>query len=229
MPVICTVLMPDLTPFILSLRLALLSTLILFLIGIPLASWLGRTSSKWAPPMEAFLSLPLVLPPTVIGFYLLLLFAPDSTFGSFVQEHFGLRLAFSFEGLVLASVLHGLPFMLRPLTSGFRSLPSELTSAASTLGSSRIRTLFSVQLPNMRDTLISGGVLTFAHVVGEFGVVLMIGGKIPGETRVASVALFDEVEAMNYGTAHVYALLLLGFAFLVLLTVHTLGRKRRLL
>jgi molybdate transport system permease protein len=221
--------MPDATPFILSLKLALVSTLLLLLIGIPIASWLGRTRSRWTAPIEAIVSLPLILPPTVLGFYLLLLFSPQSSFGSLLEDSLGLQLAFRFEGLVLASLIYGLPFMIRPLTAGFRSLPSELTETAGSLGFSRLKTLFRVQLPNMRDALISGAVLTFAHTVGEFGVVLMIGGNIPDETRVASVALFNEVEAMNYGSAHLHAVILLTFSFLVLLSVQFLSRPQKLL
>jgi molybdate transport system permease protein len=167
--------------------------------------------------------MPLVLPPTVIGFYLLLAFSPNSGLGSWIESTFGLRLVFSFPGLVLASIIYSLPFMVHPILSGFRGLPHNLKDAAYTLGKSKMVTLFRVLLPNLKAALLTGSVLTFAHTLGEFGVVLMIGGNIPGSTKVASIAIYDEVESMNYAAANVYALILFGLTFAILLGVYAVN------
>jgi molybdate transport system permease protein len=215
----------DWQPLLLTFKLAGLTTLILCVIGIPLAWWLSSTRFRYKPVLEALVSMPLVLPPSVLGFYLLLAFSPQHWFGHFVQQSTGLRLAFSFEGLVLASVIFSLPFMVHPLQSGFQNLPGSLAEAAWTLGKSRWQTLFRVLLPNIKPSLLAGVVLAFAHTVGEFGVVLMIGGNLPGETRVASIAIYDEVESLNYASANFYALVLFAVCFGILLTVYILNRK----
>jgi molybdate transport system permease protein len=202
----------------LTLQLAAVTTLILLVLGIPIAYRLAYLRNGWKPVMEALVSLPLVLPPTVIGFYLLLAFSPNSMLGHWLNETLDVRLVFSFAGLVLGSVIYSFPFMVQPLQSGFEHLPAHLAEAAYTLGKSRWTTLWRVLLPNIRPALLSGLVLSFAHTVGEFGVVLMIGGNIPGVTRVASIAIYDEVEALNFAAANRYALsmVLLTFVFLVL-------------
>lgn len=212
--------MMDLTPITLTLKLAFITTLVLLLISIPLARWLAFTRSKLKPLIETLVSLPLVLPPTVLGFYLLLAFSPESNIGQLLESWFGLRLAFSFPGLVIASVIYSLPFMVHPIQSGLSSLPGALRDASAIMGKGYLASLFMGELPNIKPSLLTGLVLTFAHTMGEFGVVLMIGGSIPNRTRVASIAIYDEVEALNYGTAHQYSLILLTIAFLVLLTVY---------
>jgi molybdate transport system permease protein len=214
----------DWTPLLLTLKLAAITTAILFVICLPLAWWLADTRFRGKPVIEALVSMPLVLPPSVLGFYLLVAFSPNSGLGGFLNDTFGLQLVFSFEGLVVASLIYSLPFMVHPLQSGFRSVPISSREAAATLGKSRWQTLRYVLLPNMRGSILSGLVLCFAHTIGEFGVVLMIGGNLPGETRVASIAVYDELE-MNFDAANQYALILLGFSFLVLLIVYTLNRR----
>lgn len=215
--------MIDWGPIYLTLKLAIVTTLILLLVGIPLANWLSKTRSVFKPVVETLVSMPLVLPPTVLGFYFLLAFSPDNFFGGWMNDWLGIRLVFSFPGLVLASVLYSLPFMVQPIHSGLSSLPASFTEASRLMGYSGIKTLFRVGLPNIRPALLTGIILSFAHTLGEFGVVLMIGGSIPEETRVASIAVYEEVEALNYGTAHAYSLLLLGLAFAVLLTVYLIN------
>jgi molybdate transport system permease protein len=167
--------------------------------------------------------MPLVLPPTVLGFYLLIAFSPNSYVGNLLNEWFGLKLIFSFEGLVLASLIYSLPFMVQPIQSGFRNLPQHLSEAGYTLGSTKFKVLVQILLPNIKPSLLTGLVLTFAHTIGEFGVVLMIGGNIPDRTRVASIAIYDEVESLNYTTANQYALLLFILSFTVLLAVNLLN------
>ncbi len=210
----------DWTPISLTLKLASITTVVLLIISIPLGKWLAFTSSRIKPFMETLVSMPLVLPPTVLGFYLLLAFSPDSQLGQILEQWFGLRLAFSFPGLVIASVIYSLPFMVHPIQSGLTSLSPSLLDASKVMGKSYLTTLFRVELPNIKPSLLTGIVLSFAHTLGEFGVVLMIGGSIPDRTRVASIAIYDEVEALNYGAAHQYSLILLTLAFLVLLLVY---------
>lgn len=215
----------DWQPLLLTFKLASLTTLILFVIGVPLAYWLVFGKFRFKAAAETLVSMPLVLPPSVLGFYLLLAFSPGNFFGHFVESVFGLRLAFSFEGLVLASVIFSLPFMVQPVQSGFQNLSPSLTEAAYTLGKSRWQTLLRVLLPNIKPSLLAGVVLSFAHTIGEFGVVLMIGGNLPGETKVASIAIYDEVESLNYDTANFYALVLFVVCFAMLLTVYLLNKK----
>lgn len=214
-----------LDPFILTLKLALMSTAILFVVSLPIAYGLAFSSFRLKPIVEALVSLPIILPPSVLGFYLLLAFSPERAFGGFLDEYFDLRLVFTFTGLVVSSVFYSLPFMVQPFQSGFRMIPQALVDASYTLGKSKFQTLIHVLLPNMRVALITGTILAFAHTIGEFGVVLMIGGSIPDETRVVSIALYDEVQAMNYHTANVYAGILLAFSFLILVTVYAINQR----
>ncbi|MCF6296694.1 MAG: molybdate ABC transporter permease subunit [Flavobacteriaceae bacterium] len=210
----------DWSPLILTFKLALITTLLLLVISIPLSYWLAYTKKKIKPIIETLVSMPLVLPPTVLGFYILIAFSPSNAFGNWLDQWLGLRLVFSFEGLVLASVLYSLPFMVHPIQSGFANLPSNLKEASYVLGKSKFTTLFKVLLPNLKSSLLTGIVLSFAHTVGEFGVILMIGGSIPGKTRVASIAIYDEVESLNYDVANTYSLILFAITFIILLVVY---------
>jgi molybdate transport system permease protein len=217
--------MIDWQPLWLSLRLALITTTILLLLAIPLGYWLAYSRQRWKIVAEAVISLPMVLPPTVLGFYLLLAFSPSQGFGRWLDHHFNIRLAFTFPGLVIASLFYSLPFTVNPIVAGFRTLPADLRNASRTLGKSDWSTLVRILLPNIRASLITGAVLSFAHTIGEFGVVMMIGGGIPGQTRVASVALYDEVQSMNNGAANRYALVLLAFSFIILLLVYGINQQ----
>ena len=214
----------DWQPLWLTLKLALIATGILLLIGIPLAYWVAYTRTRLKPLVETLVSMPLVLPPSVLGFYLLLAFSPQHAFGQWLEHWLHLRLAFSFPGLVLGSIIFSLPFMVQPLQSGFQNLPVSLIEASRTLGKSDFFTLFRVLLPNMKSALLTGTVLSFAHAIGEFGVILMIGGNIPGVTRVASIAIYDEVESLQYGAANFYALVLFAVSFTILLIVYLMNR-----
>lgn len=215
----------DWQPLWLTFKLSGLTTLILCAIGIPFAWWLAHTRFRLKPVLETLVAMPLVLPPSVLGFYLLLAFSPANWFGGMLERIAGLKLAFSFPGLVVASVIFSFPFLVHPVQSGFQNLPASLSEAAYSLGKTRWQTFWRVLLPNIRPSLLAGIVLSFAHTVGEFGVVLMIGGNLPGETRVASIAIYDEVESLNYGAANFYALVLFAVCFLILLTVYLLNRK----
>ena len=217
--------MIDWQPLWLSLRLALITTTILLVLAIPLGYWLAYSRQRWKIAAEAIISLPMVLPPTVLGFYLLLAFSPSQGFGRWLDHHFNIRLAFTFPGLVIASLFYSLPFTVNPIVAGFRALPSDLRNASRTLGKSDWSTLVRILLPNIRASLITGAVLSFAHTIGEFGVVMMIGGGIPGQTRVASVALYDEVQSMNTAAANRYALVLLAFSFIILLLVYGINQQ----
>lgn len=207
-------------PLILTFRLAFVTTAILLIIGIPMSYFLAYTRSPLKPVLEALVSMPLVLPPTILGFYLLLTFSPEYSIGSWLSQELGIQLAFSFWGLVLGSVIYSLPFMVQPLQSGFANLSPSLREAAYVLGKSKTTTLFRVLLPNMKPALLTGIVLAFAHTIGEFGVVLMIGGSVPGKTRVASIAIYEEWEAMHNGIANGYSLILFAITFVILLTVY---------
>jgi molybdate transport system permease protein len=217
--------MIDLEPFWLTAKLASITTLILFVISIPISYWLAYSKSRLKPVFEAIVSLPLVLPPSVIGFYLLLAFSPQNVFGKFLGEYFDLRLVFTFQGLVVASVLYSLPFMVNPIQSGLKNLPDSLREASMTFGKSRFVTVSKILLPNIRASLLTGIVMTFAHTIGEFGVVLMLGGSIPKQTKVVSIAIYEEVQAMNYHNANVYAGILLFFTFLIILSVYLINNK----
>jgi molybdate transport system permease protein len=212
--------MIDWGPLILTFKLALITTVMLLIVSVPLAYWLAYSRTRIKPVIETLVSMPLVLPPTVLGFYLLVAFSPSNAFGNWLDEWLGLRLVFSFEGLVVASILYSLPFMVHPIQSGFTHLPDSLKDAAYVLGKSRTTTLFRVLLPNIKPSLLTGIVLAFAHTVGEFGVVLMIGGNMPGKTKVASIAIYDEVESLNYGLANTYSMILFTITFIILLLVY---------
>lgn len=212
--------MIDWQPLILTFKLAFVTTLFLLIVSIPLAHWLAYTRSKIKPVIETLVSMPLVLPPTVLGFYLLVAFSPANAFGAWLDSTLGLRLVFSFEGLVFASMIYSLPFMVHPIQSGLSNLSTSLREASFVLGKSKTTTLFRVLLPNIKSSLLTGIVLAFAHTIGEFGVVLMIGGNIPGQTKVASIAIYDEVESLNYAAAHTYSLVLFVITFFILLIVY---------
>lgn len=204
----------------LTAQLATLVTAILFAVGTPLAWWLARTRSKWRGPISAVVALPIVLPPTVIGFYLLITLGPNGPGGQLTQA-LGLGLLpFTFWGLVVASVIYSLPFMVQPLQAAFEAIGRRPLEAAATLRAAPLDRFLHVVVPLARPGFLTAGVLAFAHTVGEFGVVLMLGGNLPGETRMASVQLYDYVEAYDYAGAHRLAAVLLVFSFLVLLTVY---------
>lgn len=219
--------MLDFGPFFLTFKLAFATTLLLFIIATPIAYWLAFSRSRFKVLIEAIVGLPLVLPPSVLGFYLLLAFSPQNSFGKFLESDFDIRLVFTFSGLVIASVIYSLPFMIQPIQSGFRMVPETLIETAYTLGKSKFTTLIKVLLPNIKTALLTGCILSFAHTVGEFGVVLMVGGNIPDETRMISVAIYDEVEAMNYHQANIYSFILLAFSFLVLVSVYLVNHRIR--
>lgn len=211
----------------LTLKLASVTTLLLLLIGTPIAWWLARTRSWVKGPVGAVVALPLVLPPTVIGFYLLVTMGPNGAIGQFTQS-LGLGvLPFTFAGLVVASVFYSLPFVVQPLQNAFEAIGERPLEAAATLRASRLDAFFSVVLPLARPGYLTAGVLGFAHTVGEFGVVLMIGGNIEGVTRVISVQIYDHVEAMEYGHAHGLSAGMLAFSFVVLLALYTLNPSGR--
>lgn len=212
--------MIDWLPLLLTFRLALITTILLLIVSIPLAYWLAYSQRKSKAVIETLVSMPLVLPPTVLGFYLLVAFSPGNAFGQWLETWLGLRLVFSFEGLVVASMLYSLPFMVHPIQSGLSNLSPSLKEAAYVLGKSRFTTLWKVLLPNIKPSLLTGIVLAFAHTIGEFGVVLMIGGNIPGETKVAAIAVYDEVESLNYAAAHTYSIVLFVMTFTILLMVY---------
>ncbi len=210
----------DVTPLLLTFKLAAITTLVLVLISIPLAYQLAYSKNKFKPFFEALITLPMVLPPTVLGFYLLVLFSPNNFFGAWLHKSLGLQLVFSFPGLVIASIIYSLPFMVQPIQSGMQLVPKHLLEATQVLGKSKWETLRFVILPNIKPSLLTGMVLAFAHTVGEFGVVLMIGGNIPGVTKVASIAIYDDVESMNYAAANSYSLVLIGISLTILMGVY---------
>lgn len=210
--------------FWISVKLATLTTIILFIAGIPISYYLTYSSLRLKVILQALISMPLVLPPSVIGFYLLLAFSPNYWFGSFLNNYFNIQLAFSFTGILIGSLIFNLPFMVNSLQNGFSNLPKSLKDASYTLGKSRFTTIVKVLLPNIKPAMITGICLTFAHTIGEFGVILMIGGNIPGKTRVASLAVYDEVQALNFDMANKYAIFLFLFSFLILLTVYGINR-----
>ncbi len=211
----------------LSLELGLWVTALLAVIGLPLAWWFARSRRRWTVWVESLFSLTLVLPPTVVGFYLLVLFSPFSPVGNFLETVFGWKLVFTFSGLVVASCVAGLPFMLTALRTGFVALPESLLEASWTLGKGRLSTYFLVVLPNLKSALLAGAVTTFAHTLGEFGVVLMLGGSIPGVTKVVSIALYEQVEAGNFAQAHVYAVVLLVLSYAGIFLLNSLERRSR--
>lgn len=218
--------MSDLGPLLLSLRLAGLTTAILLFAATPLAWWLAHTRSRLKAPVQALVALPIVLPPTVLGFYFLVFLSPNSTLGGLWVEASGSSLTFSFTGLVLASIVYSLPFAVQPLLSAFAALGRREYEAAQTLGASRLDAFVSVVLPLALPGLLGAAVLSFAHTLGEFGVVLMVGGNLPGETRTVSIAIYDHVESLDYAAAHTLSLILLAASFSVLLALFACQRPR---
>jgi molybdate transport system permease protein len=214
-----------LNPLFLTFKLAFCTAVALLCIGMPVAYAIAYRRGFVKTMLSSIVSMPLVLPPTVLGFYLLLIFGPATASGRFLIDTLHVKLLFTFWGLVAGSIICSFPFMVNPLISGFESVPRSLIEAAATLGKTRLQTLVHVLLPNMKGAILTGAILSFSHAIGEFGVVLMIGGKIPAVTRVASIAIYDEVESLNYPTAHFYAGVLFAVSFLVLLTVYTLNRR----
>ena len=218
----------DLAPLWLTLRLAAVTTLLLLLIGTPLAWWLARTSCRAKSTIEAVVALPLVLPPTVLGFYLLVALGPHGPLGGLWHSMGGQPIVFTFSGLVLGSVIYSLPFVVQPLQNAFESISEGLLEAAATLRASALDRFFTLAVPLARRGFLTAITLGFAHTLGEFGVVLMIGGNIPGKTKVVSIAIFDHVEALEYREAHLLAGILLVFTFMVLLAVYTVNRRFKL-
>jgi molybdate transport system permease protein len=211
---------------LLTFKLATFTTVILIIVGLPVAWFLAYSHFKLKPILEALLSMPLVLPPTVLGYYILLVYSPRYWFGEWLNRIFNIRLAFTFEGILIASIIFGLPFMIQPIQSGLSSLPESLREASYTLGKSEAVTFFKVLLPNIKPSLITAIALTFAHSIGEFGIVLMVGGNMPGITRVASVAIYDEVQSLNFGTANRYAFILFTISFILLTIIYSINKKQ---
>ena len=209
----------------LSVRLAAVTTALLVVIGTPIAWWLARSASKFRPFVQTIVAMPIVLPPTVMGFYLLILLGPDGAIGSWWVQLTGSALTFSFAGLVVASCVYSLPFAVQPLVTAFETLGQDKLEAAWTLGASRFDAFLSVALPLSLRGYVATTVLSFAHTLGEFGVVLMVGGNIPGKTRVISIAIYDQVEALNYAAAHQLSASLLIVAFVALLTMFFVTRR----
>ena len=215
----------NLEPLLLSLRLAFCTSAILLVVGLPLAYWLAYSSWRGKFLLEAAVALPLVLPPTVLGFYVLLAMGPNGPLGEFWQTLFGHGLAFTFEGLLLASVLYSFPFTVQPLIAAFENVDRKLLDASAVLGAGRARTFFRIILPLSVPGLVTALVLSFAHTMGEFGVVLMVGGNVPGVTRTISIAIYDHVQSLEYAEAKRLALILLGFSFAVLSVVYAVNRN----
>ena len=217
--------MIDMTPIWLTLKLASVTVVLLMITCIPLAWWLSSGKGKFKIFVESLTALPLVLPPTVLGFYLLVFLAPSGLLGSFWQNLTGNSLTFSFTGLVIASCLYSLPFVVQPLQTAFEMIDRRQVEAAWMLGASHQKTFIQVVLPQARRGLVTAIVLGFAHTVGEFGVVLMVGGNIPGETQVISIAIYEKVETIDYAAAHTYSMLLLIFSFVTLVGVYSFNRR----
>jgi molybdate transport system permease protein len=214
----------DWSPIWLTLRLAGITTALLLIIGLPIAYWLSKGRSFVKIVCEALITMPLVLPPSVLGFYLLIAFSPQHGLGKWLADHFDIQFVFSFQGLVLASVIYSMPFMIGPIKSALQQLPLSLSQASYTLGKSKLETFIKVLLPNIRSSLFTAIVLTFAHTLGEFGVVLMIGGNIPNVTRVASIAIYDAVGNMDYTSANNYSLVLFAITFVIVIAVFMFNR-----
>lgn len=214
-------------PFLVSFKLAFYTTVILFIICVPLSWYLSQTKSKIKPVLEAFTALPIVLPPTVIGFYVLFALSSNSPIGAFFEETFGITLVFNFTSLVIASCFYSLPFMVQPLQSSIENMPKSLIEASYICGKNRFQTIMHVVIPNIKPAVVTAVVTTFAHTIGEFGVVLMVGGSIPGETKVASIAIYEFVEMLDYRSAHIYSVLMIVISFTVLFCVYYFNYKQR--
>ena len=217
--------LPELGPLILTARLALVTTLILLVIGTPTAWWLANTKARMKPVVEAVVALPIVLPPTVPGFYLLVILGPQGGIGSWWVELTGETLTFSFSGLVIASVIYSFPFVVQPIQNAFESVGRDMMETAYTLGAKPLDAFFTVAIPLAKRGFLTGSVLGFAHTLGEFGVVLMVGGNIPGETRVVSIAIYDHVETLEYAQAHILSGILLSFAFVAMLFMYVANHR----
>ena len=217
-----------LNTLLLTGKLAGWTTVILFIIGLPIAYVLAYRRFPLKAVVEALISMPMVLPPTVLGFYMLVAYSPQNGFGRFMSEHFNTRLAFSFEGVLIASVLFSLPFMIQPLQNGLMGIPKSYREASYTLGKSEFTTFIRVLIPNMIPSIITAVAMTFAHCIGEFGVVIMVGGNMPGETRVASIAIYDEVQAMNYHAANQYSFILFIISLLILTVIYSINGKKKI-
>jgi molybdate transport system permease protein len=217
----------DFAPFLLSFKLASIVTLILFFLSIPLAWYLSQSRAKSKPYIEALTALPIVLPPSVLGFYILFMLSQNSPIGGFFEEYFGVKLIFNFTGLVVASCFYSFPFMLQPLQSGFESIDRAIIEASYISGKSQLETLLRVAIPNIKPSILTAIVVSFAHTVGEFGVVLMVGGSIPDETKVASIAIYEMVEILDYESAHIYSAIMVIISFLVLLVVYVFNDRSR--
>jgi molybdate transport system permease protein len=217
--------LPELGPLILTARLALVTTLILLVIGTPTAWWLANTKARMKPVVEAVVALPIVLPPTVLGFYLLVILGPQGGIGSWWVELTGETLTFSFSGLVIASVIYSFPFVVQPIQNAFESVGRDMMETAYTLGAKPLDAFFTVAIPLAKRGFLTGSVLGFAHTLGEFGVVLMVGGNIPGETRVVSIAIYDHVETLEYAQAHILSGILLSFAFVAMLFMYVANHR----
>ncbi|NLK67416.1 MAG: molybdate ABC transporter permease subunit [Campylobacteraceae bacterium] len=215
----------DFTPFYVSFKLAFITTIVLFFVVLPLAWKLSQSRSKFKPLIQSICALPLVLPPTVMGFYILFAFSKNSPVGGFLKNTFGIEFVFTFEGLVFASCIYSLPFMFQPLLSGFESLNKNILEASYLSGKSKFETLFRVALPNIKPSLLTALVITFAHTVGEFGIVLMVGGSIEGETKVASIAIYEYAEILDFKSAHIYSLIMLVMSFAVLIVVYMINQR----
>lgn len=217
--------MMDFEPLWLSAQLAFVTTVILIILGAPLAWWLSQSRSRLQPVVQAIVAMPIVLPPTVLGFYLLIVLGPNGAIGSWWVKLTGDTLTFSFTGLVIASCIYSLPFAIQPMQNAFESLSRKNLEAAWTLGASKLDAFFSVAVPLSARGFVSAMVLAFAHTLGEFGVVLMVGGNIPGETRVVSIAIYDHVETLDYAAAHQLSLTLILFAFITLFGMFVINRR----
>ena len=215
----------ELSPLLLTAKLAGITTLLLLIIGTPIAWWLANTKAKFKPLVEAVVALPIVLPPTVLGFYFLIIFSPQASIGGWWFELTGQTLTFSFSGLVIASVVYSFPFVVQPIQNAFESVGREMMETAYTLGAKPVDAFFTVAVPLAKRGFLTGGVLGFAHTLGEFGVVLMVGGNIPGQTRVASIAIYDHVETLEYGQAHELSAILLVFAFTIMLIMYAINHR----
>ena len=215
----------DLSALLVTIKLASITTVILILVGTPIAWWLSQTRFKFKAVIEAIIALPLILPPTVLGFYLLMTLGTNGPVGGLLESLGGSSIAFTFTGLVVGSVIYSLPFVVQPLQNSFGSIGKQPMEVAATLGASKLDRFFTVAVPLARSGFITASVLGFAHTVGEFGVVLMIGGNIPGETGVLSIAIYDHVEAMEYGQAHILAGGLLVLSVVMLIVVYTFNRR----
>ena len=211
-----------------TFKLAFCTTAILIVIGLPFSYWLAYTKIRIKPLVEALVAMPMVLPPSVIGYYMLVVYSPNNWFGAWLKNAFDVRLAFTFTGILIASVIFSLPFMIQPLSNGLRALPNTLREASYTLGKSKLTTFFKVLLPNIKSSIITAIALTFAHSIGEFGIVLMVGGSMPGETRVASIAIYDEVQAIHFATANHYAFILFAVSFILLATIYSVNKKQEI-